>query len=131
MTAVGSDQSCLAGTRRCARPKGPRSDALLPRNLVEVRKLHELLVLTTLIVNFLWLLLVTFQSHDVAHAKKSRISNELRLEICESLRSTMRGLTYPAAGLTMQFGARHLHGIGNRPPSKKTTAIPGSERRFD
>jgi hypothetical protein len=61
--------------------------------------------------------------------KKLRFSNELRLEICESLRLTMRELTYSEAESTMEFGARPLHWYG--PPSKKTTAQPSLERPLE
>jgi hypothetical protein len=54
--------------------------------------------------------------------KTRDLGNELRLVICEPLRSKKRKLTYPEMGSTMEFGARHRIGIGDGRPSKKTWA---------
>jgi hypothetical protein len=58
--------------------------------------------------------------------KKCEIQQRIALMLCKSLRSTMLELTYPAIESMMELVLAIGIGIGDGPPSKKTTAIPSS-----
>jgi hypothetical protein len=77
------------------------------------------------------LLLGIFQSLSVARCEKVQILQRIAFGIYRPLRSRMCELTCPATGSTMELALAIRVGIGDRPPSKKTTAVPNLERPIE